>query len=646
VPTRSSWPESLQRVQAYGLVVIFGAFLALADWSSFLVRRFSLTMDYSYYAQPWYLIAHGNFDPYSTTFPPSFFHSTVQVMMWPLAALWYLWPHAVTLLWLQDAATAGCAALLFIWMCEITAKAINDKNLGAWSVLFPIAGLILLIANPWTLWIDTFDFHPEAVVLLPALLSSHAFWRGHARRGWIWALITLTGGAIAATYVAGIGLTAMFAGRKWRRTGLLLLVLGVGWLFLVSLIGGDQASGVYSNLTKGLHFKTVTTFDFLKTIVEHPSRPISTIWSVRHDIFADVSSGGLIGLFSPWAFGISFLVLFEGSLSGTPTFIQPSVQNNLPLLLLIPFGTVTVCVALAAARQRWKKIGAGLLAVLAVLNVLGWSRVWFPRTEQQWVNTSAATAATLSQTLSMIHPNDEVIASQGVMGPFSFRKWIYALDVGPADGFAIHSKTVWFVITPFDGIETETAISSESQIGQIVNRLHARLVINSNGVYVFKWRPGLHRTSVNFTNEDSIPAWLLETSSASAVTKGPEKQWGIKWAGPSQLLIWGDYWSLVNGKYSASVRLTSNGPVQVRIYDASANALVAKTTISSTGGLNETRTINGVLTNYVTQRAYAGSGLFTEQPVEPKSHDALEILLSIPGTTRAVINSVGLTHLK
>jgi uncharacterized membrane protein len=603
-------------------------------------------MDFTYYAQTWYLIAHGNFDPYSTMFPPSFFHSTAQLMMWPMAALWYLWPHAVTLLWLQDAATAGCAAVLFIWMCEITASAAEKKNLRAWSVLFPISGLVLLLANPWTIWIDSFDFHPEAIVLLLALLSAHEFWRGHARRGWIWALLTLTGGAIGATYVAGIGLTAMLAGRKWRRTGLLLLVLGVAWLFLVSLIGGDQASGVYSSLTKGMHFKSITTFDFLKTIIKHPSRPISAIWSVHRDVFADVSSGGFIGFFSPWAFGISFLVLVEGALTGIPTFIQPSVQNNLPLLLLVPLGTVTMCIALAAARQRWKQIVAGLLAVLAVLNVLGWSRVWFPQTEERWASTPSATAATLSRTLSMIHSNDEVIASQGVVGPFSFRRWIYALDVGPADSFPIHSRTVWFVITPFTGIETETEIAAESQIGQIANRLHARLVVESSGVSVFKWRPGSHCTSVNFTNNSTIPAWLLGTSSPSTVLSGPEKQWRIESSGKSELLIWGGNWSLVSGKYSATIRLASNGPIEARFLDTSANVLIAKKTITSTAGASEIITISGDLTNHVVPREYAGSGIFSIQPVEPTFHDILEVTLLIPGTTKANIYSIGLKHVR
>jgi len=79
-----------------------------------------------YYAQPWYLIAHGNFDPYSTTFPPSFFHSTVASddvatgrLVVPLASRSY--PSLAP----RRSDRRMRAALLFIWMCEITRE--SDK---------------------------------------------------------------------------------------------------------------------------------------------------------------------------------------------------------------------------------------------------------------------------------------------------------------------------------------------------------------------------------------------------------------------------------------------------------------------------------------------------------------------------------------
>ena len=123
VPLRGSWSRPLRIVHRMGLVVLLCEFIGLARWSSFIVSRFSLTSDMALYGQAWFLIAHGHLNPYSTLFPPTFWHNAMELVMWPLALLWYVWPHAVTLLWVQDLATVGCEALLLTWMCEFAAIA-------------------------------------------------------------------------------------------------------------------------------------------------------------------------------------------------------------------------------------------------------------------------------------------------------------------------------------------------------------------------------------------------------------------------------------------------------------------------------------------------------------------------------------------
>jgi hypothetical protein len=640
-----SWPETLQRVHGYGLVAIFAGFLALVDWSSFIARRFSLNIDYSFYGQAWFLIAHGHFNPYSTSgVPSSFWHNAFELVMWPLAAFWYVWPHTVTLLWIQDAATAGCAAIIFVWICEATARVAGTKDLGPWLFLLPVSGLVLLMANPWTIWIDTFDFHPQSIDLFFALIAAHAFWRGHARRGWIAALLALFSGAIGATYVAGLGLTTMLAGPKWRRLGLVLFVLGISWLFFVSSIGGDHASGVYANLTRGSNIRSVTALNLLKSLIEHPSRAISAIWSVRKDIFADVSGGGIIGFFSPWAFGVSFLVLLEGSLTGSAQFVAPGVQNSLPLFFLIPLGTVMVLIALATSRHQWKRVVALALMVLTVVNVFGWTLTWSHRTESQWVSVPPATASVLSRTLSMIHTNDEVIASEGIVGSFSFRQWVYPLIAGPSARFPIHSRTVWFVITPGNGIETESTTEAESQIGQIAENLHARLISDQDGVYVFKWRPGTNRKSVVFTDAIPVPAWTLNAISSQAVLKGPATHWHLQSRNYSAFIVSGDYWRLQNGTYSAKVRYSSKGSIQIYVVDTSLGKVLAKETFSSTAGAVETRSFTGTVINVDIPHAYSGFGIFSVEPVQPPAQDILELELMIPGGSRASIYSISLSN--
>ena len=58
--------DSLQKVRRIGLAVLGLKFLGFCAWSLLLYRRFALTPDFAQYQQAWYLIAHGNLNPYDT----------------------------------------------------------------------------------------------------------------------------------------------------------------------------------------------------------------------------------------------------------------------------------------------------------------------------------------------------------------------------------------------------------------------------------------------------------------------------------------------------------------------------------------------------------------------------------------------------
>jgi hypothetical protein len=643
IPKRSEWPASLQRVHAYGLLAIVVFFFALAVWSSVIARRFSLTFDYSFYGQAWYLIAHGHLDPYATTVGAPYWHNAFELVIYPLAPLWYLWPHAVTLLWAQDAATAGCEAVLFIWMCEFTARGIAERRLRPWSTLIAACGAVLLVVTPWTIWINSFDFHPDAIDLLVALLAAHAFWRGHPRRAWGWVVASLLCGAIGATYVAGVGISAALAGRRWRRVGAVLVAVGLVWLVLLSHIGADHASGVYADLTKGTSLKNPPTNTLIRLLIEHPSRALSAIWSVRLDLYADVASGGVIGLFSPWAFGVTFLVLLEDALTGSANFAEPYIQNSLPVVLLVPFGTVTICLALAAARRRWKHVLSVALAVLAVANVAGWALVWSHRAEQKWLSIPTKTAATLQVTLATIPTNDEVIASQGIIGRFAFRPWIYKLDHGPASTFPVHGRTVWFVFTPYVGYETESGVSAQAQIGQLLDRDHARLVTDANGVYVLKWQPRAGQSAITFSSSPTVPAWSLPYVTQFKPPSGPVRQWHVTTNQPGYVVL-GGVWSLPDGRWSASVRFASFGPVQVQVWDDTTDQVLGEKTFASTGGVVEERSFTGRVVNTEPPSAYDGAGIFKFLPIEPPPVDTLDVRVENQGHNQVSVYSLALAH--
>jgi hypothetical protein len=106
----------------------------------------------------------------------------------------------------------------------------------------------------------------------------------------------------------------------------------------------------------------------------------------------------------------------------------------------------------------------------------------------------------------------------------------------------------------------------------------------------------------------------------------------------------GDNWRLHNGKYSASLRLSSYGIVDVRLLDASTGTVLASDTLPSTGGTVETRILTGHVINTFIPKAYSGFELFSVNPVEPVPEEILELQVFVPSTTRASVYSIGLAN--
>ena len=71
--------------------------------------------------QAWVLIAHGDLNPFNTiknSFPSG--RTTASSWSGRMAALYWVWPHSVILLWLQDVSVVVAAeAVAFLWLCEL-----------------------------------------------------------------------------------------------------------------------------------------------------------------------------------------------------------------------------------------------------------------------------------------------------------------------------------------------------------------------------------------------------------------------------------------------------------------------------------------------------------------------------------------------
>ena len=109
-----------------------------------------------------------------------------------------------------------------------------------------------------------------------------------------------------------------------------------------------------------------------------------------------------------------------------------------------------------------------------------------------WWRVDAPGATTLRSALPLVPADDEVVASQGIIGRFAQRTWVYPLLAAP-QAFPVHTRRVVFVVAPAQGIEPLPAPLARSDVSALADAMHARVLARGHGVTVLEWNapPGV-----------------------------------------------------------------------------------------------------------------------------------------------------------
>jgi hypothetical protein len=610
---------TMTAVRRVGYVVLGAQLACFLGWSALLYHRFALTFDFAVYHQPWYLIAHGNLDPYSSVSRLPFWRNDAEFALWPLAALYWVWPHDLVLLWLQDSGVVAAEALAFGWLRQLAGRWRPGRD----AALLCFTGLILLAANPWIWWSVSFDFHEECIALPFAVLLAMDLASGR-RRMWAWLLPIMAAGAPAATYVVGVGLGGLAAGRRTRLAGALMMASGVAYSLLIVALHADAGApltrhyGYLAVGATGSYASTqLTTVTMLKGIASHPGGLLRALWAKRTDVLANLAPSGLAGIGFVPLLPLLLVVLLANTLSEGNRFAEPLFQS-LPVYVLVPVGTVSVLAWLGRRHRRTALVLAGIVAAQA----LGWAAVWDPRIPGQWLRVPAPAAATLAAVEAMIPPSAEVIASQGVVGRFSGRAAVHEL-VGPGTT-PVDRSEIWFVVTPSAGVELQSTASAMALIAVLAGRLNADLVVHGNGVWAFRWHPPAGVRTLRIPDGSAgLPGWAAQ-GTEHAVLAGPVSQWhATSGAGPGYAAS-GLAWQEPPGRYRAVVTLSATQPVSVEVWDDTGDVLLARLHVPATDGIQPVTLEVNARTAY-SARVYTGWGPFRAAFVPPPPGQRLEI---------------------
>jgi hypothetical protein len=256
---------------------------------------------------------------------------------------------------------------------------------------------------------------------------------------------------------------------------------------------------------------------------------------------------------------------------------------------------------------------------------------------------SPAAASTLGRVERIIPGAAEVVASEGVIGQFSGRRWVYALGGGRV---ALHTNVVYFVVTPTQGIEEAGIQTQEGIIGELAGTLHGRLLFEGAGV----WLIALHRppgtTSVTLPERyTSVPAWVGRTSTGTRVTVGPESSWHMaKSTDTAGYVLFGNEWNELPGTYEMTTTISNTAPVNLEVWDASSNTLLTRQRLVASTGIQAVQTAVRV-TEESSQHLYSGSGPFRFDPPPAPLADAIEVRVWSSGSGEVSVYSVELQRI-
>lgn len=634
---RRGW--DVARVRRIGLAVLVLQLAALLAWNVVRADRFALTWDFSIYYQAFWQIAHGHLDPFDTLNRFPFWASHGELLMWPLGLIGTVWPSPMALLSVQSLALVGAEAVAFSWLCDLAGDAggrPDARHEGRnpttrLACMLAAGGLVLLVADPWTYWTASWDFHLEPVGILFVLLVARQLHRDpRRRRTWIWVALALLCGDVVATYLAGVGLCATLAGRRSRRAGLLVTIAAVAWTVALAGLHANRASALapgYGYLVVGAGAASPPQLGMLQLaegIVRHPARVLRVVWERRLDLYASLGACGLVGVLSPWVVMAAVVVFGENMLYRYAGFSAPGFQTAL-VYVLVPVGTVHVVTVLARRRRR----AAMALAALVTAAAVGWGAVWIPRTIGQWVRVSPRASAVLSSVARRVPGSAQVVASQGISGRFAGRRWIYAVS-GPTT-IPLHGSPVWVVVAPSQGIETAPVAVSDALVAELAGPLHAQLVAHRAGVWAFRWvpPPGTHQLVVP-ARAPTIGAWSAAGVAGTPALTGPEADWRAVANGRSAYVVAGDYWREPPGRYQATVTLSSTVRVNVEVWNATGDVLLARRTLPPTTATRAV-TMDVDASHRYPVTAYGGTGPFVMKPLSPTPDNRLEIRVWTPG---------------
>ena len=298
---RELWWRRSSTFSRIAVIVLGLQLLLLCGISIWLFSHYDLTWDFSIYFQAWYLIAHGNLNPHLTVANVYFWQNHLEWIMWPLALLYYVYPHGITLLFVQDLAIIGCEAAGLALIRDIIRRRRVPGQQSWWWLEW--VGLGIIVLDPWFYWSALFDFHFHAVYGFFITAAAWQFYRRHVRFGYIFVSLCFITSIVGVTLLVPLGVL-LFCWRQ-KRDGVIVAVTGLlgflleqhlflGGISQLGFVTPSSSTALHSN-SRGIFSSGSALGTYLAILTSIPR----SLWSGRMNLYANLGPGGLLGILSP-----------------------------------------------------------------------------------------------------------------------------------------------------------------------------------------------------------------------------------------------------------------------------------------------------------------------------------------------------------
>lgn len=447
------------------------------------LRNFALTHDFAGYWQAvWWMGARHRWFPRDTVFGWPFFANAGEWVMIPIGFVGYaLWPHPSLLLIIQTGSLVGAEFIAWQWMAEAS---------RGWTASgrFLFLGIVMvsLASNPWVLHSDFTDFHSETILALATVGTAWALARNRWKAMIAGSLLALSCGTVGTLVVIGLAGSAVFR-RQWL-AAIGFAGAGFATLLLISGLHWDHGSLMaqsYQYLLGPHPAQPVTPWMVLQGFFHHPARALQALVGHRIHLAQNWVGSAFLGWGDLTVLGPILIITLINNLvqPGLVTqFGAPGFQSVM-LYPLLSVGSLSLLMRWGRSGSRWGSRGMVAGLTFIVLATLGWFVLLWP---SQWLPSSTAVGTRLAEIEQVLPSEEEVIASQEIVGRFANRPWVYSIMRG--ERFPLHTSTTAVLLSPGSWGHFIPPIDQQAEIVDLEHNPKAQLVSDHDGVWWFAVR--------------------------------------------------------------------------------------------------------------------------------------------------------------